>query len=289
MKNVRVFTDSMTTLPEELKKRLGIRVIPVYVVFGNNNIYKHNEDIQTEDIYRHVLERGMMPGIAAPSVKDFYDLFKSVIEQKEKVLFISMSAEISKSYKNAMQAALFFSNGDVTVMDSYAFSSGTGLMVVKAAVSVPKAGSMKALLQLLNNSRKNLNEELILDKIKLANTAGEVYGLNNRIISPLKLKQQMQIRFKSFNRSQTDQDICILKDMQVHSSSASGELQREMTLVSQTMAADHGEYTKIKLTERYGFKQVYLSSCLAGLLSRRTPRSVGFSYFVNQKKLPERA
>lgn len=108
MKNVRVFTDSMTTLPEELKKRLGIRVIPVYVVFGNNNIYKHNEDIQTEDIYRHVLERGMMPGIAAPSVKDFYDLFKSVIEQKEKVLFISMSAEISKSYKNAMQAALFF-------------------------------------------------------------------------------------------------------------------------------------------------------------------------------------
>lgn len=270
MNNVHIFTDSLATLPQGIVEQLKVGIAPVYVVFSNAQVYKHTVDICTEEILQLVMETGRLPGIAAPTVQDLVQLFKPSVSRNDYVLFISMSAQISSTYKNAMAAARQFPKGQVTVMDSKHFSSATAMMILQAAKLAMRKRNMNTFEQKLQEYRRNLKEELFLDKLQIANPIGNIYGFPHRIISPLKLKQQLDIRIGKLNSV-----------LRADNLGEKPHIDRNQIVISQTLAKEPAEYVRQQLTERYGFRKVILTSNINGLLSRSTPRSVGISYWSN--------
>ncbi|MNC21008.1 DegV domain-containing protein [compost metagenome] len=270
MRNVHIFTDSLTPLPQGLIKQLNIEIAPVYVVFSNAQIYKHTVDLCTEDIFRYVLEKGRLPGIAAPTTEDLIQLFKPSVSSNTDVLFISMSAEISPTYKNALAAARHFPQGRVVVVDSARFSTGTAMMIVQAASLAGRKRILSNLEGKLHSYRLNLQEELFQGKLQAVISAGNIYGLPDRILSPLKLRKQQDIRIGNLSR--------VLKAFKLK-----GELgiERGMAIISHTMAREQAEYLKKQLEEQYGFQQVILTPNINGLLCRSAPQSVGMSYWLH--------
>jgi DegV family protein with EDD domain len=269
---LHIFTDSLTTLPNDLIKQLNIGIVPVYVVFSNTEIYKHTVDIQTGNILGLVMETGKVPGIAAPTVEDLVQLFRVSLSKNDHVLFISMSAEVSSTYRNAEAAAKHFPNGQVTVIDSTHFSTGTAMMILQASRLSKAAKKINILRRRLEEYRVNIKEELLLDKIQLIKPSGNIYGLSNRIISPLKLRPQLDVKTGCIRNA--------LKNERNPIKMQEDNIDRDLIVISQTLASDPGEHAGSKLNKRYSFKEVIFTSNITGLLCRKAPRSLEIGYLL---------
>ena len=57
---VRIVTDSVSDLPSEVAKELGITVVPVYLRFGDK-VYRDGVDISQDEFYQKLVELFLPP------------------------------------------------------------------------------------------------------------------------------------------------------------------------------------------------------------------------------------
>ncbi|MEK8213751.1 DegV family protein [Paenibacillus sp. FSL L8-0463] len=282
MTKVKIFTDSLSDLPPTVIEQYEIGIAPVYVVFSNELIFRHTVDITTEEIYTYVREKGTIPGIAAPTPHDLSTLFAPCIAAGDNVLFISMASGLSPTYKNAVAAAQQFPEGRVTVIDSTSISSGTAMMVLRAVTAARKRRHPATITKELHHSRTNLEEEMLLDKLNFINQGGNVYGLHNRIKSPLNLKSPATVRSGRMHFSMNEPQGGVTKaldKMLYNALDNKDEIDQKLVLISQTMAEQPAEYLREALINKVGCDEVLVTSSISGFLSRTSPRSLGVSYY----------
>ena len=135
-------SDSTCDLSAELIEKHQIPIIPLYVNFGDD-IYRDGVDITTHELYQTVKERNMLPKTSAPSIGDFIEAFKPHIEAGKDIVYIGISSKLSVTHQNARLAAQEYPEGRILVVDSLNLSTGIGLLVLKALVSVNKDCQLK--------------------------------------------------------------------------------------------------------------------------------------------------
>src|SRR5690606_24102081 len=107
----------------------AIYSIPLYVRFGDE-IYKDGIDINTEELYKKVSEKNVLPQTAAPSPGDFYQSFKPLIDEGKDIIYIGIGSTISGTIQSARVAAIEFPENRVYIIDSKNLSSGIALLVL---------------------------------------------------------------------------------------------------------------------------------------------------------------
>ncbi|OKP65806.1 hypothetical protein A3842_30190 [Paenibacillus sp. P3E] len=283
MSLLQIFTDSLADLPKVFIEQHQIQLVPVYVVFSNNNVFKDKVDLSTDLICKLVLEQGRVPGIAAPSVNDFISAFTPVISAGKDVLFISIASELSPAYKNAVSAAGAFPSGRVCVIDSESLSSGTALLVMQAVLIASKGFQVTTVIERLQQYRQNMKFTMLLDDTGTSSIRGNVYGLENRIISPLALRSEGEVktgRIRADDKYATSLVDAILHEILVNQH----EVDSNLVIISQTLAERPAEYLKAKLIEMTRIKTVLIAPSICGLLSRTKPRSLAVSYLMKPIK-----
>lgn len=132
MNEVKIIADSTCDVPEELRKRLDIGIIPLYVILGENT-FKDGVDIDPDRIFEYFDRTQCTPTTSAPSVQDFLDFFGPYAAQGRDIVFFSISSEMSASFQNAALAAREFPGVRIRVVDSRSLSSGIALLAARAA------------------------------------------------------------------------------------------------------------------------------------------------------------
>lgn len=127
---VKIISDSMCDLSEELLHRYRIAIAPLTVVLGDWSGLD-GEEITPDDIYRYVEETNSLPTSSAVNSDAYRSLFRQWRAQGNEIIHFCISSELSGSYQNACIAAREV--GGVYPMDSRGLSGGQGLMVLKAA------------------------------------------------------------------------------------------------------------------------------------------------------------
>ena len=125
---VRVVTDSTADLSAELVQRYHIRVVP-FPVHHDGRTYRDGVDIDAPALYRLVEQTGRLPKTAAPPIPEYVAAFDGPGE----VIFTGLSSALSAGFQNATLAAQAFPAGKVHLIDSRNLSTGTGLLVLRAA------------------------------------------------------------------------------------------------------------------------------------------------------------
>ncbi len=125
-----VTADSTCDISPALYKRYDVTMISLYINLGDK-AYKDGLDITTKELFQYVDRTGELPKTAAPSPEDYRAVFERLVSEGKEVVHISLSSEMSASYSNACRVAKEFQN--VHVIDSRSLSTGSGLLVVKAA------------------------------------------------------------------------------------------------------------------------------------------------------------
>ena len=152
---VQVITDSTSDIPQGLAKQLGIRVVPIYVRFGEKT-YRDGVDISTDDFYSMLASSPVHPATSQPNPEDFVGIYREYCDDTDGIVSIHVSSKISGTFNSALMAQRSMkSQCHIEVIDSKFNSAGLGL-VVTAAARLAKSGA--GLAEVITATKNTINE-----------------------------------------------------------------------------------------------------------------------------------
>jgi fatty acid kinase fatty acid binding subunit len=180
---VSIITDSTVDLTPELIERYRIHVVP-FIVHHGDRTFHDGIDIDAQDIYRLVEETGQLPKTAAPPVADYLAAF----DRPGEIVFTGLSAALTAGYQNARLAADEFPPGKVHVIDSRNLSSGTGLLVLRAAELRDKGCRADDIERELLAMVPRQRTSMVLDTLKYVYMGGRCTAVESFVGSLLRIR-----------------------------------------------------------------------------------------------------
>lgn len=187
-----IVTDSTADIPEELVARLSIRVVPTIMVIDGES---HADDGQftREEYYRRLPDADPPPTTAAPAVGAFEEAYRSLLDENvSKIISIHVASALSGVYNAAHAAAQTFVN-EIVVVDSEQLSMGLGFQVINAAQAAREGESLHAILQRIEDTRRNLRLIAMLDTLEYVRRSGRVSWARAALGNLLRLKPFIEV------------------------------------------------------------------------------------------------
>ncbi len=167
---IKITSDSTCDLSPELVEKFNIGIVPLHVIMGGKT-YSDGVDVVPEDIFRYVKETQALPTTAAPSTEEYKEVFSSYLKDYDAVVHINISSKTSSSYDNACVAAKDF-KGKVFPVDSYALSTGQGLLALKACDFAAEGKSPCEIAETLEAMRSRVNTSFVPDALDYLHKGG---------------------------------------------------------------------------------------------------------------------
>ena len=151
---VQVITDSTSDIPEVMANEFGIRVVPIYLRFGEKT-FRDGVDITKDEFYSMLTSSPVHPATSQPNPEDFTSVYKEYCDSTKGLVSIHISSKISGVYNSATIAKKTLeSQCPIEVIDSKFNSAGLGL-VVTAAARTAQAGA--SFYEVINEANKAVN------------------------------------------------------------------------------------------------------------------------------------
>ena len=114
---VRIVTDSSSEISQEEAKRLNIEVLPLTIIFGNEQ-YRDGIDITSDEFYEKLVTSSEFPTTSQLSFDALSSLFADAKDKGDEVLVIPIASALSGSCEWAVRAAKESGYDKITVYDS---------------------------------------------------------------------------------------------------------------------------------------------------------------------------
>jgi DegV family protein with EDD domain len=152
---IQVITDSTSDLPPEAAGKLGIRVVPIYLRFGDKT-YRDGVDIKSAEFYSKLESSSVHPATSQPNPEDFSAVYKEYCDTSAGIVSIHISSKISGTYNSATIARkMLKSRCPIEVIDSRFNSAGLGLVVMAAA---RRAQAGAGLFEVITEAKSAVNQ-----------------------------------------------------------------------------------------------------------------------------------
>jgi len=171
---VKLVTDSVSDLPPEVVKDLGITVIPLHVHFGYET-YKDRVDLSSEDFYYKLEHSHTFPSTSAPSPGLFAEVFDDLAMKCNQILGVFVSRKLSATYDAAVQGAkLMKRKCQVEVVDSALGIMGQGLLVMEAAKRALAGANISELVGMISGNIQRIHVRVSLDTLEYLARGGRI-------------------------------------------------------------------------------------------------------------------
>lgn len=181
---IAVVTDSAASLPREVVDELGIRVVPLYLRFGDRSL---RDGVEVEDFYERLAAFDGPVTTAAPSVGDFADAFAST--GADRIVCVTVAASVSAVHQAASVAARE-SPARVEVVDSGAASMAQGFVAMAAA----RASSFEEAVAAAHATARRSSLVAAIDTFTYLRRSGRVRALQAFAATALDLKPVFRMR-----------------------------------------------------------------------------------------------
>ena len=188
-----IFTDSTSDIPVEWLKQYEITVIPLTIVFGDQQ-YLEKVDMSPETFYQRLQTDPIHPTTSQPTPKAFLDAFRQAAANgAEQILLITISSAMSGTIEVARRAAQE-SPIPVHVMDGKNNSMGLGWQVVAAARARESGGELDAMRAAAEQVQKNMVYYITLDTIDYLARGGRIADGARFLNSILNIKPLIYVK-----------------------------------------------------------------------------------------------
>jgi len=142
-RKIAIVTDSTADLTPELVEELGVTIVPLRVIFGNE-AYREGVEITTEEFYERLVKSRQLPTTSAPSVGDFQEVYERLLKEADGIISIHISSKLSGTMQVAETARQSVAKPErIELVDSQATSVAIGFVVMEA-VEAARAGAKLA-------------------------------------------------------------------------------------------------------------------------------------------------
>lgn len=136
-----IVTDSTTSLPQGVRERPNVRVVPLSFSFGPEETYTDKADLTEAEFYQKLESYPVFPTTSQPPTGAFIEAYES-LHAYDDVLVLTLSRKLSGTYDSAVSAARMVDR-PVEVVDTKSAEMGSGLILLEALRVVDEGGSFE--------------------------------------------------------------------------------------------------------------------------------------------------
>ena len=135
---IRIMADSTSDIGPERAKEWGVTLIPLKVLFGEEE-YLDGVDMQLEEFYRRLVLSEKLPTTSQPDPEAFLKVFQEAKEAGDEVILITISSNLSGTYQSAVIAKDMCEYDGIYLVDSMQVTC-TMLMMARRALKLAEEG-----------------------------------------------------------------------------------------------------------------------------------------------------
>lgn len=170
---IELITDSASDISPALAAKLGVRVLPLTVNFGEES-FRDGVDISHADFYVRLQAAETLPTTAQINPDAFVDVFQEVLDRGNQAVGILISSDLSGTFQSAAIARDMLGSDDVFVVDSRTVTFAQGLLVMEAARLRDEGLTAAQLAEELTARREKLRLYAVLDTLKYLKMGGRI-------------------------------------------------------------------------------------------------------------------
>jgi DegV family protein with EDD domain len=192
---VRIVTDSTADLPPELARDLGISVVPLSVIFGDE-VYHEGVDITHDLFYDKLINGKVLPTTSAPSVGDFLQVYEPLLGETDEIVSVHISSKLSATCDNARQAAQILAErgARIEVVDSRVVSLGLMFVTLAAARAAREGGDIDGVKAVAERSTERIRIHVMLDTLEYVRRGGRIGRARAFLGAMLRVKPMLALR-----------------------------------------------------------------------------------------------
>jgi DegV family protein with EDD domain len=186
--------DAAGDMPDGWAEEYDIAVIPINIHFRENT-YLAGVDLSNEGFYQLVDQSGVIPKTSQPTPQQFVDFYKAIADPGDTILSIHITGRLSGTYESAELAKRELNEVfNIYPVDSLNGSAGMGYMCRDARVMERAGRSFEEIHARMDEIRRNISINLVLDTLEYARMSGRVKTLQAAIASLLNVKPLVELR-----------------------------------------------------------------------------------------------
>ena len=183
MSKVAIVTDSSPYIPEDIIKENNIHVVPLTVIWGEENFYD-GVDISPVEFYERLGTAKVMPSTSQPSVADFEVLFRSLHNDGYEILAVLLSEDLSGTVSSATQAKKLLPDATIEIVNSKTIAMALGFIVMAAARAANKGASLAECKKITEDAMEKSGVIFVVDTLEFLHRGGRI-GTAKRFMGSL--------------------------------------------------------------------------------------------------------
>ena len=195
MPSIHVVTDSACDLSPALAEERGVRVVPLAIRFGSEELVDR-EELSTKEFWDRVITGPHMPETAAPSPGAFQQAYLDALDAgAESVVCVTISSRLSATFQAACGAQdAVAGRVPVRVVDSLSVTLGQGLMVQAALEMAAEGRSLDDVVAVLEDMKPRTHVFGVFESLDYLRRGGRIGGAAHLVGSLLSIKPVIVVR-----------------------------------------------------------------------------------------------
>ena len=192
--SICVVTDSTADIPPEMREELGIHVVPLKVIFGDEE-FIDGVTMQAPEFYTRLVEEDVFPTTSQPSPGEFIEAYRGLLDRFDGIVSIHISAELSGTIDSATQARAQMEDvGEaIRIVDSRSVGMGIGLVVLEAARAAQAGGDLDSVAKLAEDLVPRSGLIFLLDTLEYLRRGGRIGPASAFLGTLLRFRPLLQI------------------------------------------------------------------------------------------------
>ena len=186
---IKIITDSASDITQEEALRLGIKIIPLRLRFGDTE-YIDGINITNKEFFNRLVESDELPKTSQLTPFDYANVFDE-IDKKDTSIVICLSGNLSGTYNSASIAAADYDN--VYVVDSKNVTIGQRLLTLRALELTKEYDDAKKIVSILEEEKKKIRLVALLDTLEYLKKGGRISATTAVVGGILNIKPVLAI------------------------------------------------------------------------------------------------
>jgi DegV family protein with EDD domain len=170
--NTAIVLDSTADFPEAPERFPNWRVVPLYVLFGDES-YRDYVDLTPEEFYARLRTADDLPTTSQPTPGDFLTTYEE-LSGYERVYSLHLSSALSGTYQSARTAAAELGDDKVRVVDSESASAAIAMLGLAIQRRLDKGTTDDEIEALIRRFKEDAGLIFTVDTLEFLRRGGRI-------------------------------------------------------------------------------------------------------------------
>lgn len=196
---IKIVSDSTCDLSKELVEKYDIQIAPLHIVLGEKE-YLDGVEITPDEIYIWANSNEDTPKTSAIGFEEAIAIMQPLTETEDEMIIFTISGKMSTTNNVfRMVAEELELENKVSVIDSENLSTGSGLLVLKAATMVKEGKNRMEICQAIEELKGKVKASFVVDTLTYLHRGGRCSSVAALAGGVLKLHPKIVVAEGSMN------------------------------------------------------------------------------------------